>query len=209
MRTRKVKTEDLEYDSANPRRHPEKNLRAIPSSLERFGQVTPLVVRKGTNLVIAGNGTLRMMRDLQIKSAAVVDFDGSDNDARLLKVVLNRSGELAEWDYKVLAQELLPVHEEGLLDLGDFGWDKHELDPLLGAEWGPGDEGTLGGEKDGDVETINLKIYVDHKKVIDRAIEKVRAVCDNPDLSESRALELICADFLAGPANLSNLKTRE
>lgn len=206
MKTRKVKTSTLEFDPDNARRHPEKNLRTIRASLKKYGQVLPLILRKGSNVVLAGNGTLKCMRDLKMASAFVVDFDGTDNEARALKVVLNRSAELAEWDYKALAATLLPIHEEGLLDLTEFGWDQHELDPLLGAEWGPGEAGDLGGERDGESATVNLKIFAEHKVVIDKAVAKVRAVVDNPDLTESRALELVCADFLSGPADLKRVR---
>ena len=51
---------DLNPDPANARKHPDRNLEAIKSSLARFGQKKPLVARpvNGSLIVVAGNGTL-------------------------------------------------------------------------------------------------------------------------------------------------------
>ena len=87
----------LREDPGNTRTHPERNMEAIKASLERFGQVEPLVVRTdGT--VIGGNGRLRAMRELGWTKAEIVRVDVDDSQARALGVALNRTAELAEWD---------------------------------------------------------------------------------------------------------------
>ena len=55
---------ELVADGENARTHPEENLKAITASLREFGQVEPLVVRRGTNVVVGGNGRLAAMRGL-------------------------------------------------------------------------------------------------------------------------------------------------
>ena len=55
MKTELVKIETLVFDPANARKHGEKNLAAIKSSLQRFGQQKPIVV-DANGVVRAGNG---------------------------------------------------------------------------------------------------------------------------------------------------------
>ena len=63
MNIEETKIEDLHFDPANVRKHDEKNLEAIKSSLLRFGQQKPIVV-DGKGIVIAGNGTLTAAKAL-------------------------------------------------------------------------------------------------------------------------------------------------
>ena len=95
--------ERLREDPRNARRHPEKNLESIRASLERWGQVVPLVVRPdGT--AVGGSGRIRVMQDLGFASAFVVVFDGPDSEAIALGLALNRTAELAQWDSATLRE---------------------------------------------------------------------------------------------------------
>lgn len=104
-------------DPDNARLHPEENLAAIRRSLERFGQVEPLVVQEDTNIVIAGNGRLEVMRELNREArAAGRDPPWSDIkvakvavgplERRALAVALNRTPELAAWDEQRITELL-------------------------------------------------------------------------------------------------------
>ena len=78
MKVKRVAISDLMEDPDNEREHPEDNLAAIRSSIQRFGQVEPLVVRADQKTVIGGNGRLRVMRELEFEKVDVVEFDGSE-----------------------------------------------------------------------------------------------------------------------------------
>lgn len=54
--------ETLQLDSKNERTHDDRNLEAIRNSLRHFGWREPIGARKGSNIVIRGNGTLRRPR---------------------------------------------------------------------------------------------------------------------------------------------------
>jgi ParB-like chromosome segregation protein Spo0J len=56
LKVTRVPIGSLRMDPANARLHGDANLDAIAGSLARFGQAEPLVVQRGTNRVIAGNG---------------------------------------------------------------------------------------------------------------------------------------------------------
>ncbi len=64
LRVARVPIASLHTDAANARLHGDANLDAIAGSLARFGQAEPLVVQRGTNRVIAGNGRLVAMKKL-------------------------------------------------------------------------------------------------------------------------------------------------
>lgn len=138
MNVREVEIAQLTPDPANPRKHGPKNLRSIKESLQRFGQVVPLVVSKG--IVVGGNGTMSAMQELGWTKANVVDLDHlSEADRKLLGITLNRSAELAEWDYGILSDELRSLTELdtniGTDILDGLGWEKFEIEPLLLSSW--------------------------------------------------------------------------
>ena len=43
-----------------------------------------------------------------------------------------------------------------------------------------------------------VRLTQEQRSVVDSAIAKIREAAENEDMSEGRAVELICADFLAG-----------
>lgn len=77
----KVRLTSLKYDDRNARHHTDRNIAAIKESLQAHGQVTPLLVRKSTKTVIAGNGTMKAMVELGRKHAEVVFLNIEENEA--------------------------------------------------------------------------------------------------------------------------------
>jgi ParB-like chromosome segregation protein Spo0J len=61
-----VRLNALVLDSANARKHSERNIEEISRSLREFGQHAPLVVQKSTNRILIGNGRYDAMRKLDI-----------------------------------------------------------------------------------------------------------------------------------------------
>ena len=125
----RVALEDLHLDPANARAHGDRNLAAIVSSLERFGQVEPLVVNRGTGRVVGGNGRLVAMRKLGWTQCDVVEIDIDGVEAAALGIALNRTAELAEWDDPALGALLAELRAEDAL-LG-VGFDDAEVDAVL------------------------------------------------------------------------------
>lgn len=135
LEIKRVPIASLKKDPSNARKHSEKNLKAIQSSLSRFGQVEPLVVQKSTGHVIGGNGRVEAMQALGIKEADVVELDLDNTQAQALGIALNRTAELAEWDEDTLGKLLHGLREDGL-DIGDLGFDLDDL-PSLGLSANP------------------------------------------------------------------------
>ena len=115
----KISITDLSLDPKNARKHSARNLEAIATSLEKFGQRKPIVVHRG--VVLAGNGTLEAAKSLGWTEIDVAEVpDDWDNDtAKAYALADNRTAELAEWDESELAKQLL--------ELQDSDWDITEL----------------------------------------------------------------------------------
>jgi ParB-like chromosome segregation protein Spo0J len=125
---------DLTPDPKNARRHTERNLAQIETSLREVGAARSIVVDE-TGTILAGNATVQAASQVGIEKVRVVDVDGSElvavrrtglspEQKRRLALFDNRTSELAEWDAGVLAT----LAEE--TDLSAL-WDEDELAAIL------------------------------------------------------------------------------
>ena len=122
---------DLVFDPTNARTHDSKNLQAIQTSLERFGQRLPIVVQKQGNIIRSGNGRVTAMRAMGWTHVAAVVVDEADADAAAFALADNRSAELADWDWKQLSETLAQLEVDlPEFDLNGLGWDDTELEAL-------------------------------------------------------------------------------
>jgi hypothetical protein len=200
LRSLAVPVDTLHHSPRNVRRHSlSRDIPVLMQSLERFGQRKPIVVRRSGE-VLAGNGTLQAAERLGWTHIAVSWFDGTEDEAQAYALVDNRSAELSEWDYPALAAQLKAVRErDGAQGIERLGWSEMDVAPLLAADWTPApvdpnaefDAGQMRGRPIAEISAAQ-------RTVIDRAIQAVRRSEEDPKMSEGRALELICADYLAG-----------
>ena len=102
MEAVKVEISKLREFPRNSRVHPPKNLAVIRDSLTRLGQYRPLLVQSGTDIVIAGNGRLAVMRELGWKEADVVYADVTDEEALLINMADNKTSELSTWNSRLI-----------------------------------------------------------------------------------------------------------
>jgi ParB-like nuclease domain len=114
--------ESLTLDPANARKHSAKNLESIKNSLKEFGQQKPIVVGPdGT--VIAGNGTLEAAKSIGWKNIIVARTDLTGKRAAAFAIADNRTGELADWDEKQLADTLRAIADDGASAATGFSAD--------------------------------------------------------------------------------------
>jgi 16S rRNA G966 N2-methylase RsmD len=120
LRIETVNINSLTPDPANARKHDGKNLKAIASSLEKFGQRKPICVTPDS-IVVAGNGTLEAAKSLGWTEIVIArtPVGWTWEQIRAFALADNRTAELAEWDDKVLADQLL--------ELDANGWELEEL----------------------------------------------------------------------------------
>ena len=123
-----VMLSELKPDDRNARKHNEKNIEQVMRSLKEFGQHAPLVVQRGTNKVLVGNGRLEAMKRLGWTEAGVMYVDDDDQTAIRRALADNRTAELAEWDEDVLKDLIKELDPSDIV-----GWDDVDLEELLGA----------------------------------------------------------------------------
>jgi site-specific DNA-methyltransferase (adenine-specific) len=126
LRIELITLSSLRLDPNNARRHDKKNLEAIKGSLSLFGQRKPIVV-SGDNLIVAGNGTVEAARELGWTEIYVarIPHDWTPEQIKAYALADNRTAELAEWDSKILAEQLLELDAEGW-DVAEFGFEPLE-----------------------------------------------------------------------------------
>ncbi|MAL82836.1 MAG: hypothetical protein CMF11_00580 [Idiomarina sp.] len=180
----------LILDPNNVRTHSDRNLKSVIASLREFGQQKPIVaLEDGT--VIAGNATLMAAKRLGWNEIAVSVFTGTPDAAKAYAIADNRTAELAEWDDYELHQQLIEVAE--VFDIAELGWTDAEVSRLVDDSETP-----MGHIADPMKMGHPLRLTEEQRDVVDRAIAAVKEDAENPDMAEGRAVELICADFLAG-----------
>lgn len=109
---RKASLSELLANPKNCRKHDEGDLLVVSASLEKYGQVEPLVVQAGTNMVIGGNGRLLSMQALGWIECDVAVVQCNDQEAQALGIVLNRSAELSRWDTEAVEAALRDIQED-------------------------------------------------------------------------------------------------
>ena len=134
LRTLARPIEVLEEDPNNVRLHDKTSLKSVRSSLKRFGQRVPVVIRSIPDsdkfVVIAGNARLLAARKLGWKHLACVSADADDeNTALLYSLVDNKTQSMSEFDMAGLSEVLTSLN--GKVSLDGFGWDNNELNSLL------------------------------------------------------------------------------
>jgi len=131
MNVKTVGLESLVPDSENPRKHDDRNMDAIISSLKAYGQVEPIVVQQSSNMIIAGNARVQAMKKLGYSDCQAVMLDVDDVVSRKLSIALNRSGELAGWNEETLAKHLSELSDLDDFDAEELGFSDTELMKLV------------------------------------------------------------------------------
>lgn len=107
-----VPVDQLRPHPRNPRRG---DVDAIARSLERFGQVRPILATEdGT--IIAGNHTYRAAVQLGWTKVAAVRFTGTQDEADAYLAADNRASDLGAYDDPALADLLKDLRDRELLD---------------------------------------------------------------------------------------------
>jgi DNA modification methylase len=123
LRIETVNISALSFDPTNARKHDSKNLDAIAGSLKLFGQRKPIVVT-AANVIVAGNGTVEAAKSLGWSEVSIVRIpvDWTPEMVKAYALADNRTAELAEWDAKILADQLIELDAVGW-DVSEFGFE--------------------------------------------------------------------------------------
>lgn len=129
LKVEQVSIDQLRPDPANPRQIPPAQLEALTRSLQQFGFLQAVLVRREDNLVVGGHQRLLAARRLGYKTVPVTFLDISLEQARVLNLALNKVS--GEWDNELLARLLAELKDSPDVDLTLSGFGHDEVAKLL------------------------------------------------------------------------------
>jgi DNA modification methylase len=120
---------ELKLDPQNPRRHSLKQIKQLARSIETFGFTVPALVDREDN-VVAGHCRILSCRELGWSEIPTIALDGlSDAKRRALRIADNRLAENAEWDERLLAEQLKDLTLADLdFSIEVIGFEMGEID---------------------------------------------------------------------------------
>ena len=124
---------DITPYEKNPRRNDD-SVDAVAASIKEFGFRQPVVV-DGNNTIIVGHTRWKAAKKLKLKAIPVMVADDlTEAQVKAYRIADNSTGEIAAWDYDLLADELAVL---------DFDMSEYGLDIVMGEEGedssGPGE----------------------------------------------------------------------
>ena len=127
--------DDIKPYENNPRNNDDA-VDAVANSIKEFGWQQPIVVDIG-GVIIAGHTRYKAAQKLGLKTVpVVVAKDLSEEQVKAYRLADNKSGELADWNFSQLNEELKGIDD---LDMTEFGFDESEIN--LADDWS--DDGEL------------------------------------------------------------------
>ncbi len=119
----------LKADPNNPRKHSDRQLKALTKSIKAFGFNIPIAVN-ASNQVIAGHARLEAAKRMGLSEVPVIRLDHlSDEQARAFLIADNRLSEMSEWNDELLAIQLKELSVLNLdFDLEATGFTMGEID---------------------------------------------------------------------------------
>ena len=129
MMVKQVSISKLRPFPGNPRHMPVGEMEKLKRSIEEFGFVEPLVVRKADHTVIGGHQRVEAAKALGLKKVPVVYVDITEAQAKALNLALNKIQ--GEWDLPRLGKLLEELRDLPDLDETLSGFDEMEMDQLL------------------------------------------------------------------------------
>jgi DNA modification methylase len=124
-----VPVETLRPFPGNPRTMPASEMQKLVRSIQKFGVVEPLVVRRSDRLVVGGNQRLGAVKIVGLETVPVVFIQISDAEAKILNLALNRIQ--GTWNLPKLGELLEELTDLPDLDVDLTGFDLPEIDSLL------------------------------------------------------------------------------
>lgn len=102
------KIEDIKEYENNSRRNSKAVLK-VAESIKDFGFLNPITLDKN-NVVISGHTRLKAARLLKLEEFPCIVKDLSEEEARLVRVIGNKSHEYTTWDIEKLHKELNSIN---------------------------------------------------------------------------------------------------
>ena len=104
----------------NPRNN-DRAVEAVAASIKNFGFKIPVVIDKD-DVVVCGHTRIKSAKRLGMKKVpCIIADDLTEEQIRAFRLADNKTGEIAEWDFEKLEEELRALDD---IDMGQFGFDQ-------------------------------------------------------------------------------------
>ncbi len=119
MQIKEMKIGELIPYENNPRKN-ENAVDAVAESIRRFGAKVPIIIDRN-NVIVAGHTRRAAAIKLGMETFPVIMADDlTDEQIRAFRLADNKTGELAEWDFGKLKEELEKIKD--IIDMDGFGF---------------------------------------------------------------------------------------
>ena len=111
-------TEITPYEK-NPRKNDEA-VEYVANSIKEFGFKVPIVIDKN-GVIVAGHTRYKAAQELGLeKLPCIIADDLTEEQVKAFRLADNKVGELAEWDFDLLGDELDDIFD---IDMSEFGFE--------------------------------------------------------------------------------------
>lgn len=118
-----VDIDTIEPYEKNARAHGKNDVKAIIKSIKEFGFNDPIGV--WNNEIVEEHGRLLAAKEIGMSKVPIIRLDElTDEQRRAYMLAHNKTAELSDWDYDVLASELKDIAD---IDMSEFGFDLNSL----------------------------------------------------------------------------------
>ena len=119
-----LKIEEIKPYENNPRNN-DKAVNPVAESIKQFGFKVPIVIDKD-NIIVCGHTRYKAAQMLNLETVPCIRADDlTEQQIKAFRLADNKVGELAEWDFEKLSEELADISE---IDMGDFEFDLSAFD---------------------------------------------------------------------------------
>lgn len=162
----------------NPNKHPDKQIALLSKIIRHQGWRAPIVVSKRSGFIVAGHGRLEAAKLLQVETVPVNHQDfKTEADEYAHLIADNRIAELAEPEFSEIATLLKEIQGTGL-DLDITGFQEHDINTLLSANWEP-DNVNIPEDKPDGGEGDTITVSAEARTALEAAKEQLGVADDN------------------------------
>ena len=136
-----MKLTEIKENPRNPRVIPDTAVSKVALSIKEYGWAVPIVVEKGTNIILAGHVRKKAAELLKLVEVPVIAVDIHDKKALAFMIMDNKSQDETDWEYGTLKEVLEDLVKEDDFDLSTTGFSAEDLNAFI--MWlGAGDVGS-------------------------------------------------------------------
>ena len=139
----------------------------VVESIKQCGELDPIEVDEN-NVILSGHTRLRAYEQLKYKQVSVLKITGlTEPQKRKYRLLTNKTGEVAAWDFDKLGLELEGLDFDGV----DFGFESSEFNSISPDDYG--EDFSLPDGNKSEICTMTFTLHTKQKELIEYAMSTV------------------------------------